>query len=73
MNTFIHAVCGFDIEIEHDQVREGAPVTCVCGTNGSIYIEADDEGFPFADVSWQPMSPEALEAFDDLVVRGLVS
>lgn len=64
MHVFIHAACGSEIDVEHDLVRDGASVTCTCQTKGSIYIDADDEGFAYADVSWERLTPEALEVFD---------
>lgn len=49
--------CGEDMEIEHDEIRDGRAVEH-CGRKGAIYIDADDEGFAYAGVSWAPVEPE---------------
>lgn len=58
-HMFVCRHCGREVEMEHAFVSDGAPVECVEGHKGHVYIDADDEGFAFAGVSWNPLEPKA--------------
>lgn len=59
MSAVFFCKCGEEVHLEDTEVRDGLPVRCEhCGREGSIYVDADEEGGTYAGVSWRPLEPE---------------